>query len=73
MLSAGARIIEPARIGPGAEIAAGAEVGPDAVIDAGAQVAAGARIRRAVVWSGTVATGDITDAVATPTGLVPAA
>ena len=71
-VSAGARIVGPVRIGPGAEIDAGAEVGPDAVVDAGAQVAAGARVRRAVVWSGTVATGDVTDAVATPTGLVPA-
>ncbi len=72
-VSAGARIVGPVRIGPGAEIAAGAEVGPDAVVDAGAQVAAGARVRRAVVWSGTVAAGDVIDAVATPTGLVPAA
>ncbi|HVT06998.1 MAG TPA: NDP-sugar synthase [Polyangia bacterium] len=72
-VSAGARILAPVRIGPGAEIAAGAEVGPDAVVDAGAHVAPGARVRRAVVWSGTVATGDLTDAVATPTGVVPAA
>jgi mannose-1-phosphate guanylyltransferase len=58
------------RIGAGAEVAAGAEVGPDAVIDTGASVAAGARVRRAVVWSGSVATGDVTDAVVTPTGIV---
>jgi mannose-1-phosphate guanylyltransferase len=69
-VSAGARIVGPVRIGAGAEVAAGAEVGPDAVIDTGASVAAGARVRRAVVWSGSVATGDVTDAVVTPTGIV---
>jgi hypothetical protein len=40
------------------------------VVDAGARVAAGARLRRAVVWSGATATGELSDAVVTPTGVV---
>jgi acyl-[acyl carrier protein]--UDP-N-acetylglucosamine O-acyltransferase len=58
------------RIAAGAEIEAGAEVGPEVVVDAGARVAAGARLRRAVVWSAATATGEIRDAVVTPTGVV---
>jgi mannose-1-phosphate guanylyltransferase len=69
-VAAGARIVGPVRIAAGAEIEAGAEVGPEVVIDAGARVAAGACLRRAVVWSGAVATGDLGDAVVTPTGVV---
>jgi mannose-1-phosphate guanylyltransferase len=67
-----ARIVGPVRIAAGAEIGPDAQVGPDVVVDAGAQVAPGAHLQRAVVWSGTVATGTITDAIATPTGIVPA-
>ncbi|HLK92197.1 MAG TPA: NDP-sugar synthase [Polyangia bacterium] len=69
-VAAGARIVGPVRIAAGAEIDAGAEVGPEVVVDAGARVAAGARLRRTVVWSGAVATGEISDAVVTPTGVV---
>jgi NDP-sugar pyrophosphorylase family protein len=69
-VAAGARVVGPVRIAAGAEVEAGAEVGPEVVVDAGARVAAGARLRRAVVWSGAVATGEITDAVVTPTGAV---
>jgi mannose-1-phosphate guanylyltransferase len=67
-----ARVVTPVRIAAGVEIGAGAEVGPDVVIDAGARIAPGARLRRAVVWSGTTAAGELADAVATPTGIVPA-
>ncbi len=66
----GARVLGPVRIAAGAEIEAGAEVGPDAIVDAGARVAAGARIRRAVVWSGAVATGDVSNAVVTASDVV---
>jgi mannose-1-phosphate guanylyltransferase len=69
-VAAGARVVGPVRIAAGVEVEAGAEVGPEVVVDAGARVAAGARLRRAVVWSGAVATGEITDAVVTPTGVV---
>jgi NDP-sugar pyrophosphorylase family protein len=67
-----ARLVQPVRIAAGVEIGAGAQIGPDVVLDSGARVAAGARLQRAVVWSGTVATGELLDAVATPTGVVPA-
>jgi hypothetical protein len=33
-------------------------------------VAAGAQVRRAVVWSGATATGEISDAVVTTSGVV---
>ena len=69
-VATGARVVGPVRIAAGVEVEAGAEVGPEVVVDAGARVAAGARLRRAVVWSGAVATGEITDAVVTPTGVV---
>jgi NDP-sugar pyrophosphorylase family protein len=72
-VASSARIVGPVRIAAGAEIGPDAEVGPDVVLDAGARVAPGARLHRAVVWSGTVATGTVQDAVATPTGIVPAA
>jgi mannose-1-phosphate guanylyltransferase len=67
-----ARITGPVRIAADVEIGAGAQVGPDVVIDAGARVAPAAHLQRAVVWSGTTVTGPLTDAVATPTGIVPA-
>ena len=67
-MAAGRAVRRAVRIAAGAEVEAGAEVGPDAVIDAGARVTAGARVRRAVVWAGATATGDVADAVATTTG-----
>jgi NDP-sugar pyrophosphorylase family protein len=67
-----ARLTQPVRIAAGVEIGPGAQVGPDVVVDAGARIAGGARLQRSVVWSGTTASGDLTDAVATPTGIVPA-
>ncbi len=67
-----ARVIQPVRIAAGVEVGAGAQVGPDVVIDAGATVAPNAVLRRAVVWSGSVATGELADAVVTPAGIVPA-
>ena len=39
-------------------------------LGAGARVAAGARVERAVVWPGAVVTGDVADAVVTPSGTV---
>jgi UDP-3-O-[3-hydroxymyristoyl] glucosamine N-acyltransferase len=59
--------VGPVRIQAGAVVEAGAEVGPEAVVAAGARVARGARIRRTVLWPGAVATGDLVDAVVTPT------
>jgi mannose-1-phosphate guanylyltransferase len=69
-VAAGARVVGPVRIAAGAEIEAGAEVGPDAVIDAGGRVASGARLSRSVIWSGATATGEISDAVVTGSGVV---
>lgn len=69
-VAAGARVVGPVRIAAGAEIEAGAEVGPHAVVDAGARVAAGGRVKRAVIWSGATATGEISDAVVTGSGVV---
>jgi len=62
-----ARVVGPVRIQAGAVVEAGAEIGPEIVVAAGARVARGARIRRTVLWPGAVATGDLTDAVVTPT------
>jgi NDP-sugar pyrophosphorylase family protein len=67
---AGAHITAPCRIFAGATVEAGATVGPDVVLGAGARVSPGARIQRAVVWPGATATGDITDAVVMPDGIV---
>jgi len=67
-----ARLIQPVRVAAGVEIAAGAQVGPDVIVDAGARVASDARLQRAVVWSGSVATGELAGAVVTPAGVVPA-
>ena len=69
-IGVGARIAPPCRIDTGADIGAGAIVGPDVVVASAARVAAGAHLQRAVVWPGATATGDITDAVVTPTGVV---
>jgi len=44
----------PALIARGAAVGRGAEIGPVAVVGAGCAVPAGARVRRAVVWEGTV-------------------
>ena len=54
-----------------ASIGAGAIVGPDVVLGAGAQVAAGARIRRSVVWAGARVEGEVNDAIVAVNGTVP--
>ena len=41
-------------------------VGP-VLVAAGARVARGARLQRTILWPGAVATGDLADAVVTPT------
>lgn len=65
-----ARLIAPYRIEAGATVEARATVGPDAVVGTGARVASGAHLRRAVVWSGATAEGDVADAIVTGTGVV---
>ena len=50
----------------------GRPLGPDVVIGAGARVLSGARLERAVVWDGAVASGSVIDAVVTREGLVAA-
>jgi mannose-1-phosphate guanylyltransferase len=65
-----AAVTGPCRIEAGAAIEAGAHVGPDVVLAGGARVAAGARVQRAVVWPGATASGDVTDAIVMPDGLV---
>lgn len=69
-IAPGARIDPRCRIDAGARVDAGAIVGPDVAVASGARVAADARLRCAVVWPGATATGDITNAVVTPTGVV---
>ena len=65
-----ARVLERCRIEAGAVVEAGASIGPDVVLGAGSRVAAGVRVERAVVWQGAVVTGDVADAVVTPSGTV---
>jgi NDP-sugar pyrophosphorylase family protein len=69
-IDARARVVGPCRIEAGAVIESDATIGPEAVIGAGAHVAAGARVARAVVWPGAIVTGDVADAVVTPSGTV---
>ena len=66
-----AEVIEPVFVGEGARIEAGAVVGPEVVIGRGAVVAAGARIRRSVVWAGARVEGEVNDAIVTVHGTVP--
>jgi NDP-sugar pyrophosphorylase family protein len=65
-----ARVLERCRIEAGAVVEAGASIGPDVVLGAGSRVAAGVRVERAVIWPGAVVTGDVADAVVTPSGTV---
>jgi NDP-sugar pyrophosphorylase family protein len=65
-----ARVLERCRIEAGAVVEAGAAIGPDVVLAGGARVAAGVRVERTVVWPGAVVTGDVADAVVTPSGTV---
>jgi NDP-sugar pyrophosphorylase family protein len=67
----GAQVTGACRIQPGADIEPGAQIGPLVVVSAGARVTAGARLRRCVVWPGAIASGEIENAVVTPTGVVP--
>jgi mannose-1-phosphate guanylyltransferase len=60
----------PVRIGAGAIIEHGAQLGPEAVVGPGGGVAAGAHLRRTVVWDGARAEGDLVDAVVTPEGAI---
>jgi len=69
-IDARARVLSPCRVEAGAIVEAGATVGPDAVVGSGARIAAGARVSRAVIWPGAIVTGDVTDAVVTPSGTV---
>jgi NDP-sugar pyrophosphorylase family protein len=69
-IHAEARVVLPCRIDAGAVVERGAEVGPDVALGMNALVTAGTRIQRAVVWPGTTVSGDLSDAVATPTGTV---
>ncbi|HEX9206238.1 MAG TPA: NDP-sugar synthase [Candidatus Deferrimicrobiaceae bacterium] len=59
---------------PRASVAEGASLGPEAVIEEDASVAAGAAVRRAIVWPGaSVAPGQIVEGgILTPTRFVPA-
>jgi NDP-sugar pyrophosphorylase family protein len=66
-----AELIEPVYVGPGAVIGAGAIVGPEVVIGEGAEVAAGARIRRSVVWGGARVEGEVNGSIVTVHGTVP--
>jgi NDP-sugar pyrophosphorylase family protein len=52
-VEAGALLVAPAIVGPGASVSAGATVGPGAVLGACSRVGAGAEVSRAVVWEGT--------------------
>ncbi|MBX6395371.1 MAG: NDP-sugar synthase [Alicyclobacillaceae bacterium] len=54
---AGAKVVGPVLIGPGAEILPGATVGPFAVIGKDTRVASGATVRESVLWNG-VRVGD---------------
>jgi NDP-sugar pyrophosphorylase family protein len=65
-------IIEPVCIGPWARIGANAKVGPNAVVGTRAQVVEGSRLRDCVVWPGSKVSGRITNAIATPNGIVEA-
>ena len=65
-----ATIRPPVRIAAGATIEADALVGPDVVVGPAGRVAAGARLERAVVWDGAVASGALADVVVTPEGVV---
>ncbi|HSM92657.1 MAG TPA: NDP-sugar synthase [Anaeromyxobacteraceae bacterium] len=49
-----AALTGPVLLGDGAVVEAGARVGPDAVVGARCRVAAGAEVREAVLWEGTV-------------------
>ncbi len=62
----GVRVTAPALVGDGAVVARDAEIGPGAVVGARCTIAAGARVRRAVVWEGTaIAAGEtVEDAIA---------
>ncbi len=62
----GVRVTAPALVGDGARVERDAELGPGAVVGAGCTVAAGARVRRAILWEGTaVGPGELVeDAVA---------
>jgi NDP-sugar pyrophosphorylase family protein len=70
IVAAGAKLIGPVRIGPGAHIEPGATVGPLVVVGARARVAAGARLERVVVWRDARADGELADAIVTPRGTV---
>jgi NDP-sugar pyrophosphorylase family protein len=59
-------VIAPVKIGADARVEAGATVGPDVVVGAGARVQAGARLERVVLWPGSIASGDLRDAIVTP-------
>jgi len=58
----GVRVTAPALVGEGAFVARDAEIGPGAVVGARCTVAAGARVRRAVVWEGTaIGAGEVVE------------
>jgi mannose-1-phosphate guanylyltransferase len=67
-IHARARVVMPVRIGAGAIIEDGAVIGPEAVVGARARVLPGARLERAVVWSGAVASGTVIGTVVTGAG-----
>jgi NDP-sugar pyrophosphorylase family protein len=62
-------VVPPFRLGEGAIVEHGARVGPDVVVGRGARVESGARLERVVMWPGTVAGGELTDAIVTPRGV----
>jgi NDP-sugar pyrophosphorylase family protein len=72
VIEAGARLIEPVRIGARARIGNGAVVGPGVVIGHDAEVAAGARLERAVLWPGTRVEGAHSDVIVSPAGILSA-
>ncbi len=57
-VAAGATLVGPVFIGPGAEVGEGAFVGPEVAVEARARVAGGARLRRTVVWPEVRVAGD---------------
>jgi mannose-1-phosphate guanylyltransferase len=62
-------LAEPVRISDGAIVDQGAHVGPDVVVGKGARVEAGAHLERVVIWPGSVASGELRDAIVTPRGV----
>lgn len=66
-VAAGAELIGPVLVDEGAVIEAGARVGPFAVVGKGCRVERGAVLERVVLQSGASASGEVRDAVLSPT------